>query len=175
MYIQIHYDAFSFNVAKTSHQTANFNSMLIANFSGCTVYSNSMASGEQKCITNNGWMCCSLSDYSNSAKITSCKYEDRKMQWCSQTDRAQPGILTALTECLTVLLEYLNLFAIYVGGGHSRHLGGPGPCLAHPWLHHWKMWLLTFKNFASRNAQMYAIGHTMGSYFLHYCDNSVFV
>ena len=38
-----------------------------------------------------------------------------------------------LIECLTVLLEYLNLFGISVAG-HSKLLGGPEPCQVHPWL-----------------------------------------
>ena len=35
--------------------------------------------------------------------------------------------LNALIECLTVLLEYINLFANYVEG-HSMNLEGSGPC-----------------------------------------------
>ena len=36
-------------------------------------------------------------------------------------------LLTALIEHLTVLLEYLDLFANWVVG-HSKRLGGSGPC-----------------------------------------------
>ena len=38
-------------------------------------------------------------------------------------------LLTALIEYFTVLLEYLELFANWVVG-HSKHLGGSGPCQA---------------------------------------------
>ena len=38
-------------------------------------------------------------------------------------------LLTALIECLNVLLEYLDLFANWVVG-HSKHLGGSGTCQA---------------------------------------------
>ena len=43
------------------------------------------------------------------------------------------GLLTALIECLTVILEYIDLFQFLLVG-HSQLLVGPGPYQAHPWL-----------------------------------------
>ena len=44
--------------------------------------------------------------------------------------------LTALIECLTVILENIDLFQFLLVG-HSQLLVGPGPYQAHPWLHLW--------------------------------------
>ena len=46
------------------------------------------------------------------------------------------GPLTALIECLTVILEYIDLFQFLLVG-HSQLLVGPGPYQAHPWLRLW--------------------------------------
>ena len=49
--------------------------------------------------------------------------------------RAQPGLLTALLEYLTFLFKYFDVFQ-YQWQGHSKHLGGPGPWQAQPWMPH---------------------------------------
>ena len=43
------------------------------------------------------------------------------------------GPLAALIECLTVILEYIDLFQFLLVG-HSQLLVGLGPYQAHPWL-----------------------------------------
>ena len=62
--------------------------------------------------------------------------------------RAQPGLLTALLEYLTVLLEYLDFSASVAG--HCKNLGGSGCCKACPWLCHCeKVRKYTTKNYYS--------------------------
>ena len=48
----------------------------------------------------------------------------------------QSGLLTALIGYLNVLLEYFDFFKFSLAR-HNQHLGGPGPCLASPWLRPW--------------------------------------
>ena len=64
-----------------------------------------------------------LNNYSYNHQDTEYKaiYKQKLKQWRSQTGqvgRAQPGLLTALIEYLTVLLEYLN-FCNLSGRAHQ--------------------------------------------------------
>ena len=52
----------------------------------------------------------------------------RLINWCGTA-----GPLTALIECLTVILEYIDLFQFLLVG-HSQLVVGPGPYQAHHWL-----------------------------------------
>ena len=64
-------------------------------------------------------------------RIVVCRGVARLINWLGTA-----GLLTALIECLTVILEYIDLFKFLLVG-HSQLLVGPGPYQAHPWLRLW--------------------------------------